>query len=500
MSLRELTAAAVAHPLAAAVLLAAALVLLLATRAALHRTQVGRRLDGALTLLGLGTVALYFATSSAEAGAGAGLWLRALTIAALSIALVRIALVLFVDFYLRGRGRAVSPIFRDLTGVLIYFLIILGVLRLTLDINLASLVATSAVITAIIGLALQDVLGSIVSGLVLELEDPVDAGDWVRVGAHEGIIQETGWRTTRLRTRRNEVVVLPNTYLSREPIINFSRPDPVSRDSFVFEAAYEMPPNAVKAAALAVLAAEPGVLAVPAPEVAATQYRANGIEYEVRFWLDDFGALEGLRDRLLTTLWYSLRRAGIVIAASPSDLYLHASAPTPPFERADIAGALAGVPLLAPLGAEELAALSAAARRLPFAAGEAIVREGDPGDSIYLVERGAVRVTIGRGLTARTLAGMGPGDYFGEMSLLAGEPRSATVTAETDAVVLEVGRAAFEKIVAADPALLEPITQIAAHRAAGQQAERAAAAALPPFATDVAAQRLLQRVRAFLGL
>jgi CRP-like cAMP-binding protein len=335
---------------------------------------------------------------------------------------------------------------------------------------------------------------------VLELEAPIETGDWVRVDQHEGVVVETGWRTTRLRTRRNEFVIFPNTALARQAVINYSRPDPLHRDSFLFEAAYEMPPNLVKQAVLMVLRADPDVLASPEPEVYTAQYKSNSIEYEVRYWLNNYGALTALRDRIMTNTWYGLRRAHITIATSPTDFYLHAALPRPPFEHADIGAALAGVPLLAPLAADELAALAAAARRQPFAAGEAIVREGEPGDTMYLIERGTVEISIGSGASARTLAGMSPGDYFGEMSLLAGDRRSATVTAVSDVVVLQIGRAAFEKILAADPALLEPITQIAANRHAGQQAERAAAAALPPFASDAAAQNLLHRVRQFLGL
>ncbi len=498
---QEFVQAALAHPLSTTVLVGVALVTLIGTRAALHRTRLGKRLDGGITLFSVGLLAAYLAVATqGEQSGGIDMWLRAVAITAVAISVERVALVLFVDLYLRARGRAVSAIFRDLAGLLIYFLIVLIVLRLTLDINLASLVATSAVITAIIGLALQDVLGSIVSGLVLELEAPIEMGDWVRVGGHEGVVVETGWRTTRLRTRKNEFVIFPNTALAREAVINYSRPDPLHRDSFVFEATNEMPPNAVKSAVLAVLRADRGVLARPEPEVYTAQYKSSGIEYEVRYWLDDYGDLTSLRDRVMTNVWYGLRRGAIAIATSPTELYLHPAMPRPPFEHADIAAALGGVPLLAPLAADELNDLAQAARRLPFAAGESVVREGEEGDSIYLIERGAVRVSIGRGTTERTVAAMGPGDYFGEMSLLAGDWRSATVTAATDTVVLEVGRGAFEKIVAADPALLEPISQIASHRSAGTQAERAAAAALPPFAADDAAQNLLKRVRKFFGL
>src|SRR5258707_2191551 len=119
-----------------------------------------------------------------------------------------------------------------------------------------------------------------------------------------------------------------------------------------------------------------------------------------------------------------MRRAGGRMPFPATDLFIHASAPTSPLEAGDVAGALAHVPLLEPLTVAERAALAAQARRLPFAEGEPIVREGDPGDSFYLIERGVVVVTIGGrdGVEARTINRMTAGDYFGEMSLLTGDP------------------------------------------------------------------------------
>jgi CRP-like cAMP-binding protein len=382
-----------------------------------------------------------------------------------------------------------------------YFIIILLVLRATLDINLASLIATSAVLTAIIGLALQDVLGGIISGLVLEAEEPFANADWVKIGAYEGQIVETGWRTTEIRTRDNELVVLPNTYVAREPLVNYARPDPRHRDKLHFEAAYEAPPNAVKDAVLEVLRGDPSVLRDPEPDVHTAQYNASGIAYTARYWITDFAHLLDIRDRLMTNIWYAFRRHAIRIPFPATDLFIHSSAPVAAIEEGDVAIGLKQVPLLGPLTSQELELLARQVRRRLYARGEAIVREGEPGDSIYLIERGVVSVIIGTsGGNGHVLNRMSAGDHFGEMSLLTGEARSATVMADCDVSVLEVSRAAFEQILVANPALLEPISQIAAHRQEAQQISRRAQLAIPPFAQDPAAQRLRQRIRSFFGL
>ena len=137
-----------------------------------------------------------------------------------------------------------------------------------------------------------------------------------------------------------------------------------------------------------------------------------------------------------------------------------------------------------------------------FGRDEAIVREGDRGNSFYVIERGAVRVVLGQtdGEKGRALAQLGPGDFFGEMSMLAGDPRSATVVADEDTAVVEVGQAAFQQIVAANPAVLEPISHLAASRLSAQREFRRAAQASPASGPDPNAQRILQRIRTFFGV
>lgn len=499
-TLREWLSLQSVHPALSQMVVAVLLVAVLVLRAALRRTRVGRRLDSAMALIAIGLVLGEVAALSPQR-TGLFLWAQAAFVAAVGIGVARTLLVLFVDYHLHERqGAGVSAIVRDVGSVLVYFFIILLVLRFTLDINLASLVATSAVLTAIVGLALQDVLGSVISGLVLELEDPFGPEDWVRVGAFEGQVVETGWRTTRIRTRVNEVVTLPNTYLAREPVVNYSRPDPRYGDTLRFHAGYEAPPHAVKQAVRAVLAAEPAVLHAPAIEVRTSGYGESGIEYVIRYWVDEFKELERIRDRIMTNIWYALRRADVRIPFAARDVFLHSETPQPELASGDVVATLGQVPLLEPLAPDDLERLAAAAQRQIFARGEAIVREGDEGSSFYVIERGAVHVILGQtsGGGGRVIARLTSRDFFGEMSLLAGEPRSATVVAEEDTVVVEVGHGAFQELVAATPAVLEPISEIAARRLSAQQEWRRAGESLPAERAPTA-QSLLQRIRMFFG-
>lgn len=484
-------------PLIGALLLLAVVVL----RAALRRTRVERRLDSPLTLIVIGLVLGEIAALNPDR-TGLFLWAQAGFVAAISIGIVRALLILFIQFHLRARqGAGVSAIVRDVGSVVVYFIIILLVLRFILDINLASLVATSAVLTAIVGLALQDTLGSVISGLVLELEDPFSPDDWIRVGNYEGQVVETGWRTTRIRTRVNELVTLPNTYLAREPVVNYSRPDPRYGDTLRFHAAYEAPPHAVKEIVTAVFAADPAVLRIPEIEVRSTAYGESAMEYAIRYWIDDFKELERIRDRLMTNVWYGLRRADIRIPYPARDVFVRTEIPEPKLARGgDAVATLGRVPLFASLPPDALQRLAASAQRLIFARGETVVREGDPGSSFYVIERGRVRVLLdeGNGHRGRLVAELGARDFFGEMSLLAGEPRSATVMADEDTVVVEVEHHAFKEIVAATPAVLEPISEVAAHRLAEQQALRRSESLAGERSPS--AHTMLQRFREFFRL
>ena len=477
--------------------------LALALRQLAHRSRLARRFDGPLSLIAFGIFVGGLAILARLAGfASATPYLDAVILGALAIGGVRVVLTVFVESYLSRRESAlVSAIFRDIASIVVYFVVIIVVLRTTLDINVASLVATSAVLTAIIGLALQDLLSNLLSGLVIELESPFSPGDWIRVGTFEGTVEETGWRTTKVRTRINEIVTLPNAMLSKEPVVNYSRPDPLYGDTLRFEAAYEAPPNLVKETLMHMLSADAQVASAPQPEVRVDRYNDSGVGYAVRYWITEFGELERIRDRLMTNLWYALRRAGIRIPFPARDLFVYTGtegagvAPAP-----DIARVLRGVSFLAPLDDGELAHLAVGVRRQSFGCGELVVHAGDVGDLFYVIERGVADVVLDDGAQTPVLDQLHAADFFGEMSLLAGEPRTASVRAATDLVVLVVDREAFRDIIMANPALLAPLSELVARRHAAQHERRLAGMRSVEPIDMHAAHGIRERIRRFLGL
>jgi len=259
----------------------------------------------------------------------------------------------------------------------------------------------------------------------------------------------------------------------------------------------------VKDAVLSVLDADAAVLAVPRAEVWLTKYGESGVAYAIRYWITDFDNLERIRNRIMSNLWYALRRANVRIPFPARDLFVYPGGAPQLLatDRTDLAAMLRGVPLLAPLDDAALGRLATRVRRVTFGAGEFVVRENEPGDSFYVIERGTAEVMVGTDGAARTVGRLQPADVFGEMSLLAGEPRSATVCAATDLSVLVVDREAFKEIISADPAILDPLSEIAARRQAEQQEYRRSLVSVTTIDIDhQQAQRLRERIKAFFRL
>jgi small-conductance mechanosensitive channel/CRP-like cAMP-binding protein len=355
--------------------------------------------------------------------------------------------------------------------------------------------ATTAVGAVVIGLALQDTLGNLFAGLAVQIEKPFRVGQWVRIAEVDGLVREVTWRATKIRTKSGTMVIVPNSVLARDTITNYSEPTDEVRLEFDVGASYSTPPNEVKAAIMWAITGEPRVLASPPPEILLHDFGASGIVYRVRVWTRDFANDDPLRDRLRSNVYYAFRRADIVMPwPIQVNMFKEDMAAAPP-DPAAAERAMRAVPIFATLSEEQWHALSATARQRLYGAGEVIVREGESGSSMFVVASGAVAVIVGPGQTEVTR--LGPGDFFGEMSLLTGAPRTATVTAAQDSQLLEMTAEAFRRFILENPAVVDQIGMAVAARAQELDQHRAAeSAAAPSDPTN----RFMARVRRFLHL
>lgn len=357
------------------------------------------------------------------------------------------------------------------------------------------LVTTSAVSAVVIGFALQDTLGNAFAGLAIQSEKPFHVGQWVQVGSHEGRVAEVTWRATKLRTKTGNFIILPNNVVAKEPIVNYSEPAAPFRLEVEVGASYLAPPNQVKAALMEALRHSSRVLAAPAPDVLLVSFDASAINYRARFWIDDFAADEASRDEVRTAIYYSFQRHGIEIPFPIQVQYEKEwKEPDVSARVAEEERLLAGVDLFASLPPELRSQIARSAPMAVYGSGETVVRQGEDGQSMFVVLSGSVSVVLEP--SREELARIQRGGYFGEMSLLTGEPRSATVLAVGDVVVVEIVADLFRRMAAIYPEAIEKIGMAAMVRRAGLEEARTATAG----AVTVETTTLMTRMKKFLRL
>jgi len=473
----------------------AALVLLLGLFHALTADPLFRRdARGAIRLLILGAAlrGLQLALGSNLQG-GAAKALEVSWMVVLSFGFIRSVVSLSLKL-VRSRERPAPKILRDVVDATLYVLAALVIVKHEFNLDLSSLVATSAIASVVLGLALQDTLGNLFAGLSLQLERPFEVGDSVAVGTENGRVLQLGWRATRLETKRREVITLPNNQLAKQTVKNFSRGnEPVGVDVFI-SVSYEAPPNRVKQVVADTLAEVPLILASPSYRTRTWAYEDASIKYRIRFYVADYTRANRVRDEVLTRLWYRLRREDIEIPSAPRTMHLlrpPAPAKLPLEARLSL---LSLVHIFRVLSDEEREHLANAMVQRFFGSGERILEEGAAGQTFYVVASGTVAVTTRKGVEVTRLS---RGQYFGEMSLLTGEPRSATVVAVEDSVLFELDRAGVGELFVGHPGLATQLSTVLAERR--MQLQAVANADVPP-SDHPEANRILARLRQIFGL
>jgi len=408
------------------------------------------------------------------------------------LAFVNLVVVLLVNPWRDSRPSDRFPaIVQDVAVIALFFVIATVLLR-------EQLLATSAVGAVVVGFALQDTLGNLFAGLAIQIEKPFRVGHWISIGDNEGQVQEVTWRATKLRTKNGQFLIVPNSSISKEAILNYSEPTIPTRLEVEVGASYLTPPNDVKAAILRAVGNAPLVMAEPEPVVVIKGFGASSIDYGARFWIEDYGRDSLARDQVRTNIWYEFRRANIEIPWPIQIEYSREEQPIRTREHVDAAAAqLAGIDLFSTLPPEARHALARDAADQLFAAGEAIVRQGEAGDSMFVVLRGTVHVVIEP--SGQHVATITAGGFFGEMSMLTGDPRTATVRAETDVQVLEIAAEHMRRLAPTVPGLVEHISVVVEARREGL-ARAEATAAEAAAAQAHAPQSLLARIKAFLGV
>jgi small-conductance mechanosensitive channel/CRP-like cAMP-binding protein len=393
----------------------------------------------------------------------------------------------------------------DLIAALVWVAAGLAIAGMVLGLPLAGILTTSGVAVAILGFALRDMLASLFSGIALSVERPYRIGDWLDIGppGTVGRVVEVGWLTTRLVTQDGIGLVVPNAQLATRGFSNFDQPGGGAwRDQVTITLGYEVPPARAERILVAAAAEVPGAHARgKTADARIVSCGENGVVWQLRYWVRGYAERVEVQHQVHSAVLRHLYKAGLGPAHRRLDLF-HAPMPARTLEhRTQLDVLLARTDLFGTLGQDELRLLARAARRCRVHPGAAVVRQGEPGSSLFVVVEGVLDVEIDFGQGAPQWARLlVPGDMFGEYSLLTGDPRSATVTARTESLLFEITKAGLEPVLERCPELAEAMSRTLMARQAIRpqlEARHAAAAAIPPAGAE---QGLLQRIRAFFGL
>ena len=363
-------------------------------------------------------------------------------------------------------------------------------------VNLGALFTTSAIFGVILGLALQDTLGNFFAGISLQADRPFQVGDVITVGAHRhtGVVEEISWRAIKIRTFSNNVVLIANSNAAKEPIEVFPRDNLNARLVFFNTLYTDSPAKTIHVVREAVREAD-NVSDKITPVVRIRNLGDHGVDYEVKYWPVDYAKYNDTDALIRQRIWYAFRRAGLDFAFPTRTLHIERH---PVGEKRDggaIAERLSAVDIFAPLSADETTMLAQAAVRHVFAPGEMVIRAGDPGSSMFVVHNGRVNVQISENGRPRNIATLNEGDFFGEMALFTGEPRTANVVAIEETEVLEIGHAAMKRVFDTNPDLVESLSFIMAERRQGLASQADSGAASPHSSAGI-----LSSIKRFFGL
>ncbi|MBD3169090.1 MAG: mechanosensitive ion channel [candidate division Zixibacteria bacterium] len=377
---------------------------------------------------------------------------------------ISVEYVIFDILLKRDESREPAPgLLRDVLRMAVLLLVVFAVISGVFKFDLSTVLVSSAVMTAVIGLALQDLLGNVLAGVALSVEKPFNVGDWVQVAGQDGEVVSISWRATRIKNIGNNYVVVPNGSISRAEIVNYSQPEPRMLQLLEFGTSYSDPPNKVRKVVREVASQVPGIMKYPEPITRTVKYSDFSIDYVCRYYIDNFSSQWDIADDLSTRLWYRFRREGIEIpfpirTIQSMERSRKLKAQKSDGDKKDVVRYIRSLELFSMLSDDIIQELSEDSLLYEYGEKEDVIVQGDPGDSMFLIVSGRVKIVVKDERGYETdVAELGPGEAFGEMSLFTGENRAATVRCLEDSSLIEITKENFKNILLKDTSLVEKI-------------------------------------------
>ena len=446
----------------AAVVLAGATVALLALPILRWLSPRGGRRRGGPPRFFLG-LAIVLAASAIGLGtmgaASPGNVLQLVALLALMFGLVGVIGLFVFDVVLSRLRIAVPSVVRDLLLVMVAVAIGMGFLRLA-GLDVFSLVTTSAVLTAVIGLALQTTIANVFSGLSLQVDRTLRHGEWIEVGGRVGRIVEIGWRSTRIQTKDGDAVFVPNSELVSKEVLNFGHTAGVHRMTVRIGFDYRHAPGEVRRVLLAGIRGVPGVSEEPAPDCGPVEFGDSAVVYALRYWIRDFAHDATIDEEVHARIWYAARRAGLEIppptlSLSTPGSEAKARAAAEAQECDEAMRVLSTAQPFSRLDAESRRRCADGARRHEYTRGEHVLESNESDDSLYVIDSGEVAV----GANGTTF---GAGELLGR-ALSEHDP----CTARSETVLYRLDGLALKDVLETSPQLGADLAAIATARRAG---------------------------------
>ena len=367
-------------------------------------------------------------------------------------------------FLVLGRRPRESKLVQDLLAALIYAAAAFAIIAYVFNLPLKGLLATSGVVAIVIGLALQNSLGDVFSGIVLNIERPYRVGDWIILDdTVQGRVIETNWRATHILTGRQDVAIVPNSIIARSKLVNCSSPTKIHGASIRVKLEPVLTPAAGRILLREALLGSAYILRSPEPSVTIKDLSAEMIDFELSYSVADVSVVDVAQNELFDRIYrataaagarFSPRLAGPLEKAAPADNQM-LSVP----ERL-----LAGISLFSTLTTEEKTSLASQMLRKEYKPGDVVVSAGAVMQALCIVSRGVLVASAEEGGRKIEVTRLARGDYFGENGLLTGEPLNGEIAALTKVVIYEISKDALSPLLQARPGMARELSESLASR------------------------------------
>jgi small-conductance mechanosensitive channel len=373
---------------------------------------------------------------------------------------------LWEGYWGKKRRTPIPHFLRQVVALFIYLIALLLVLSVGYHAQseLRGILAGSGIAAIVLGFATQDLFGGIISGIALQISKPYKVGDWLHIQDRFAEVMEINWRSTRLRTNDGIYLDIPNYQIARNTIINLHYPTQIHAMRLRVGVDYDVAPNRVKDALRRAATSAEGVLPDPPTKVFVMDFAESAVIYEIKFSMGNHREYNDVCDAIRTNIWYEFKRQHITIPFPIRTLHLHRGPKRIVDERAEARAILRSEALFDCMSDAQLENVLRNSQLQRYGRGERLIREGDPGDSMFVMLRGDAAVSVARNGASVRVGVMRPGDCFGEFALLTGEPRSATIQAENDCEVLEISKQVMAEVLRESPEYLSALSELLAQR------------------------------------